>query len=146
MIVFAELWLPGEPPVAVWSAREIAERSARERLGEDFFARLPGALRAVVVEVPFDPVDRATLERVERAGDKLVNAIHGLDSYAALGGAPMERTQRAEAAVDEWREVVEALRGLLAEGEESREPCDCDRGLKTPHNCWHCTTTAGGGS
>lgn len=38
MTVYVQLKLPHEPPVAVWSTREGAERAVRARLGDDFFA------------------------------------------------------------------------------------------------------------
>jgi DNA repair exonuclease SbcCD ATPase subunit len=49
---------------------------------------------------------RAEVERLREAGDKLVDAIRALDSYAALGGAPMERTERADGAVEAWRAAL----------------------------------------
>lgn len=45
---------------------------------------------------------RDQLERAVAAGDALADAVRALDSYAALGGAPMERTARADAALRAW--------------------------------------------
>lgn len=43
-------------------------------------------------------------DRLRELGDALVGAIHGLDSYAAASfPAPLERTRRAEQAVEAWR-------------------------------------------
>lgn len=53
--------------------------------------------------VPLAEQLRAAVE----AGDALADAVRGLDSYAALGGAPMERTERADAALARW----DTLRG-----------------------------------
>lgn len=44
----------------------------------------------------------AQLAGAVAAGDALADAVRGLDSYAALGGAPMERTTRADAALRAW--------------------------------------------
>jgi hypothetical protein len=41
-------------------------------------------------------------------GDRLADAVRALDSYAAMGGAPMERTERADAALKAWDAVTDA--------------------------------------
>lgn len=51
---------------------------------------------------PHDGCIDRSCECVREAGDALARAVRGLDSYAALGGAPMERTERADAALAEW--------------------------------------------
>jgi hypothetical protein len=63
---------------------------------------------------------RAENERLRGAGEKLVGAVLGLDSYAALGGAPLERSARADDAIQAWHvanaasvpELVERSRAL----------------------------------
>lgn len=41
-----------------------------------------------------------------KAGAALADAVRGLDSYAALGGAPIERTTRADAALRAWNDLA----------------------------------------
>jgi DNA-binding beta-propeller fold protein YncE len=57
---------------------------------------------------------------LERVIEGLVNAIHGLDSYAELGGAPMERTMRANGAVADARDFLAALSATDTEGTDGR--------------------------
>jgi hypothetical protein len=54
---------------------------------------------------------------MERVIESLVNAIHGLDSYAELGGAPMERTMRANGAVADARDFLASLSATDTEGQ-----------------------------
>jgi hypothetical protein len=57
-----------------------------------------------------------------KAARALADAVRGLDSYAALGGAPVERTQRASQALADWEALDAALppgRALPPEDEEA---------------------------
>jgi mRNA-degrading endonuclease toxin of MazEF toxin-antitoxin module len=71
--------------------------------------RCPGhGCRALVT---YEPMARGVElheenERLKQAGAALADAVRALDSYAMLGGAPMERTERADAALNAWARVA----------------------------------------
>jgi hypothetical protein len=76
------------------------------RVIENRHGTLPGigdTLREALAELrgPY-AVTGLYIAKLRKAGEKLADAVRGLDSYAALGGAPMERTDRADAALEAW--------------------------------------------
>jgi hypothetical protein len=65
-------------------------------------AVLPNELQMAVAIAQGVTFAVAALQDRLEAAAALADAVRALDSYAALGGAPMERTERADAALRRW--------------------------------------------
>jgi hypothetical protein len=90
--------------------------------GECPLVRSPNCVRLGRRRAPTSPDVRAENERLREAGEKLVGAVLGLDSYAALGGAPLERSAR-----DEMRSRHGTSRTPVRAGAGGAVPCSRSR-------------------